>query len=93
MTGGGHWLHLSVSRTSRLPTWGDLVCARDELGYGDRVFVQLVPPRRAWMNLHSYCLHLQHRLDADTVPPCIWEGVGDGANYRREGALFGKKVT
>lgn len=92
--GGGHWLHLSVSRANRLPTWADLVLVRDELGFGERVFVQLLPPRRAWLNFHSYVLHLMHRLDGPTVPEVLWNQEGcDGANYRREGAVLGRKVT
>lgn len=90
----GHWLHISVSRRNRLPTWGDLVLVRDELGYGDRCFVQLLPPRRAWLNIHSYCLHLVHRLDAPTVPEILWDQEGaDGSNYRDQGAVVGRKVT
>lgn len=73
--GAGHWLHLSVSRERRLPTWGDLVRARDALGYQDRCFVQLVPPRSHWLNVHSHTLHLLHRLDAPTVPDTLWRDV------------------
>lgn len=90
----GHWLHLSVSRATRLPTWADLVLARDELGYGDRSFVQLLPPRRAWLNIHSYCLHLVCRLDAPTVPEILWNQEGaNGENYRAAGSQAGRRVT
>lgn len=82
----GHWLHLSVSRPRRLPTWGDLVTARDELGYRDRLFVQVMPPASAWLNLHSHCLHLMHRLDAPTVPELVWNQFGcDGSHYGKPG--------
>jgi len=84
----GHWLHLSVSREKRLPTWPDLCTARDALGYRDRLFVQLIPPASAWLNVHSHCLHLWHRLDAETVPRAIWDQVGaDGTHYGKAGAL------
>ena len=90
----GHWLHLSVTRANRLPTWGDLVLVRDELGFADRVFVQLLPPARAWLNVHSYCLHLFHRLDAEVVPQALWDQEGaTGEGYRREGTLVGRRVT
>jgi hypothetical protein len=81
--GAGDWLHLSISRARRLPTWGDLVTARDALGYEDIYFVQQLPPRRNWLNVHSFCLHLLHRLDQETVPRLLWadqEGA-TGKNY------------
>lgn len=74
----GHWLHLSVSRERRLPTWGDLVAARDAAGYGDRFFVQLVPPASHWLNRHPYTLHLFHRLDQETIPRPVWDQQGVG---------------
>lgn len=90
----GHWLHLSVSRANRLPSWADLVLVRDEFGFADRLFVQLLPPASAWLNDHSYVLHLLHRLDAETCPRVLWDQQGaTGENYRREGALVGRRVT
>jgi hypothetical protein len=80
--GDGHWLHLSVARARRLPTWGDLVTARDAMGYSALLFVQLLPPASAWLNIHSHCLHLQRRLDAEVVPRALWDQVGaTGAAY------------
>jgi hypothetical protein len=81
--GAGNWLHLSVSRARRLPTWGDLVSTRDALGYEELYFLQQLPPRRHWLNVHPYCLHLLHRLDQEAVPRLLWEGQegGDGSNY------------
>lgn len=87
----GSWLHLSVSRPLRLPTWSDLVIAREELGFADRIFVQLLPPRAYWLNIAGYVLHLLHRVDADTVPPMLWQTEGaDGAGYRKPGTLDGR---
>jgi hypothetical protein len=84
----GHWLHLSISRSRRLPTWGDLCAARDALGYKEVLFVQLVPPASAWLNMHSHCLHLFHRLDGDTVPSSLWrQADADGTHYGRRGSL------
>lgn len=84
----GHWLHLSISRAKRLPTWGDLCTARDALGYKERLFVQLVPPASAWLNMHSHCLHLLHRLDDKSVPDLLWNQVGTtGTHYGKPGSL------
>lgn len=86
--GAGVWLHMSVSRKTRLPTWDDLVLAREELGFKDLLFIQLLPPTRAWLNVHSYCLHLLHRLDAEVVPRMLWDQEGaDGENYRKPGSM------
>lgn len=80
----GHWLHLSVSRQARMPDWGDLVMARDAMGYREWLFVQILAPRSAWLNVHQYCLHLWHRLDTDTIPPAVWYQEGaDGRAYGR----------
>lgn len=81
--GAGDWLHVSVSRARRLPTWGDLVTARDALGYGELYFLQQLPPRRHWLNVHNYCLHLLHRIDQDAVPRLLWAGqeAADGSSY------------
>lgn len=81
--GAGNWLHLSVSRARRMPTWGDLVTTRDALGYEDVYFLQQLPPRRCWLNVHPFCLHLLHRIDQDAVPRLLWaeqEGA-TGATY------------
>lgn len=83
----GHWLHLSISRARRLPTWGDLCTARDQLGYRERLFVQMVPPASAWLNMHSYCLHLICRLDGETIPAVMWQQGGDGSRYGKRGSI------
>jgi len=85
----GDWLHLSISRSSRLPTWADLCAARDELGYADRTLCKLLPPATHWLNVHEYTLHLFCRLDGETVPRVLWDQIGcDGQNYRKP-APFG----
>lgn len=89
--GAGHWLHISVSHARRLPTWSELVQARDELGYGSLVFVQLLPPVSAWINVHEYVLHALARLDAPTVPRALWDQHGaDGEHYGKRAPLRGR---
>jgi hypothetical protein len=87
----GTWLHVSVSRSNRLPTWADLVLTREEMGYADRPFVQLLPPKSHWLNMAGFCLHLFHRVDAETVPRILWDQEGcDGTAYRKPGTLDGR---
>lgn len=88
--GAGAWLHMSCSRARRMPTWDDLVLAREELGFGERIFVQLLPPVKYWLNIHNYCLHVFHRLDAETVPRMLWDQEGaTGEFYRKKAPLSG----
>lgn len=82
MPDGGVWLHLSVSRARRLPTWGDLVTARDALGYEDLLMIKMVPPKRYWLNIHNFCLHLLHHIDQPAVPKELYDQYGaDGKAY------------
>ena len=67
----GVWLHVSVSRMGRLPSWSDLKRAK-KMFLGDRVAIQLFPPEASWINIAD-CLHLFTRLDADTVDSRMWE--------------------
>ena len=67
----GYWLHMSVSRMGKIPSWNELKKAKETF-FGDRPAVQLFPPKESWISI-SECLHLFSRLDADTVPPQIWK--------------------
>lgn len=84
LVGDEDWLHLSVSRKRRMPLWHDLLLARDELFGPERLFVQLVPPASAWLNMHPFCMHLFSRVTGPTVPDWLWKGqaAADGSNYR-----------
>lgn len=68
----GTWLHASLSHRERLPLWRELVEVKTTF-FGDRPVVQVIPPEKYYINLHPRCLHLFERLDADTVPPGLWE--------------------
>lgn len=67
----GLWFHCSLASPTRLPSWKFLRDAK-ELFMGDRLCVQILPPRAHYLNVHPNCLHLFHRLDADTLPPEVW---------------------
>ncbi len=80
----GVWLHLSISRQTRIPSWDDLVRVRDAMGYAEFLFVQVLAPRSFWLNVHDYCMHLQSRLDRETLPRRLWDQHGsDGSRYGR----------
>lgn len=65
---GKHWLHVSVSRNSFLPSWDDLREVKDLFVGKDRLAVQILPKAADHYNLHPHCLHLWCCLDGDPVP-------------------------
>ena len=73
---GHRWRHLSVSARGRLPTWEELVAVKEVFLGTDSVAVQVLPPRREWVNDHPNVLHLFVRLDERAVP-----------DFRRQGTL------
>lgn len=62
------WVHLSLSHPKRLPTWTELVDAKELFIGLERAAYQVVPPRSQYVNLHPYCLHLWSCLDEDPMP-------------------------
>lgn len=68
----GHiWLHFSISRTQVtevLPSWDQLVRAKEALLGADTKAIQVLPPRKQWVNIHPGVLHLWVCLDADPLP-------------------------
>ncbi|HET9748349.1 MAG TPA: hypothetical protein VFS06_03510 [Casimicrobiaceae bacterium] len=69
----GVWLHVSLSRAGKLPSWEDVREVKDIFIGRDRCAIHMVPPEKFYVNLHPYTLHLFSRLDADTVPPRLYE--------------------
>lgn len=72
--GAGEWLHVSLARPHKLPTWEDVARVKSVF-LGDELCVQVLPPRRQYVNVHPYCLHLWRRLDAPTLPGGLVENV------------------
>ena len=58
MESGEHFLHVSVSRRSRLPSWDDLKLVKKSFIGEDREAVHVLPKASDYINLHPYCLHL-----------------------------------
>lgn len=65
---GKRWVHLSVAHPSRLPTWAELVDAKEFLVGKDEYAVQVLPPRAEHVNIHPYCLHLFHCVEGNQLP-------------------------
>ncbi len=69
----GVWLHVSVSRGHKLPSWTDMREAKDIFIGRERCAIHMIPPDEFWVNLHPHTLHLFTRLDGPTVPPALYE--------------------
>lgn len=72
---GKFWLHVSVSRADRLPSWGDLTEVKDAFIGRDKLAVQVLPRKADYVNCHEFCLHLFHCLDGDPCPDFRRDGL------------------
>ncbi len=61
------WIHLSLARPDRMPDYNDLVNIRHDF-LGNRKVIMVLPEIDKHVNIHPYCLHLFHCLDADSLP-------------------------
>jgi hypothetical protein len=53
----GLW-HLSISRTDRYPSWGEIYRARYDLLPDEITMAMYLPPKAEYVNLHPNCFHL-----------------------------------
>ncbi len=65
---GKRWVHLSISRSDRLPSWDELKECKDLFLGRDVLAVQVLPPASKHVNIHPYVLHLWRCLDGDPCP-------------------------
>ena len=72
---GRPWLHASVSRRDRLPSWEDLNEVKDIFVGKDRKAVQVLPPEVEKVNVHPFCLHLFSCL-SEALLPDFTRGMG-----------------
>jgi hypothetical protein len=71
---GRLWLHLSVASPDRLPTWTELVAAKEWIAGTHRYAYQVVPPRSRYVNQHPNCLHLFVPVEGDPPLPDFTNG-------------------
>lgn len=65
---GQDWLHVSVSRRSRLPSYDDLKKIKHDFIGDDRAAYQAFPKASEHVNLHEFCLHLWSPTEFDPFP-------------------------
>jgi hypothetical protein len=65
---GRLWIHVSVSRTNRLPDWNDLRAVKNLFMGAERRAVQNLPPESEYYNYHPYCLHMYSPFGHEPIP-------------------------
>jgi hydroxyacyl-ACP dehydratase HTD2-like protein with hotdog domain len=65
---GKTWLHVSMSRRSRIPTYDDMKEVKEIFVGRDRQAVQIFPKESEHINIHPYCLHLFCAVEGDGLP-------------------------
>ena len=68
MDDGRRWLHFSLVHRHSVPTWSDLVAAKEALLGPETKAILVIAPRSQWVNIHPNCLHLFVCLDGDPLP-------------------------
>lgn len=72
---GRRWVHVSVARPDRLPSWEDLVFAKELILGRETTALQVIPPRSRYVNQHPFCLHLWSCADGDVTPDFTHGGM------------------
>lgn len=63
------WIHISLSRKERLPSWGDIKKVKELFLGDDLTAIQVFPPKDQFINDNPYVLHLWHRLGGKPLLP------------------------
>lgn len=73
---GEGWEHVSVSLTTRCPSWEEMCFIKSMFWDKEDCVVQYHPPEREYVNNHPYCLHLWRPIGADIpMPPSYMVGA------------------
>lgn len=54
---GNQWLHVSVSRAARMPTYQELKMIKNDF-IGNRKAIFIFPKKERFINIHPHCMHL-----------------------------------
>ena len=72
---GKNWIHVSVSRRSKVPSYDDLKLVKKLFIGDDLEAYQVFPKKSNHVNIHEYCLHLW-ATDSGPVLPDFTHGTG-----------------
>lgn len=73
--GGQRWMHVSLSRQSKLPSYADICRVKEEIIGKEKKAIQVHPPESEHVNIHPYCLHLWSPIGHDPLPDFRIMGV------------------
>ncbi len=62
------WLHVSLSRADRLPSYDDMKAVKDVFVGREATACQVFAPASKHVNIMPHCLHLWSCLDGDVTP-------------------------
>lgn len=66
------WEHVSVSTSTRCPTWEEMCLVKKLFWRDDETVVQFHPAESEYVNRHPFCLHLWRDVETDhQLPPRI----------------------
>lgn len=68
----GGWEHVSVSTSTRCPTWEEMCFIKEQFWDGDDCVVQFHPPESEYVNNHPFCLHLWRPIGLNITTPPAW---------------------
>ena len=66
---GAGWEHVSVSGRDRCPTWDEMCQVKAMFWDEDDCVIQYHPPKRDYVNIHPYCLHMWRPVGVDFPKP------------------------
>ena len=72
---GKTWLHVSMSRQKRLPSYEDMQDVKALFIGKDRQALQIFPAESKHINIHPFCLHLWCAVEGDGLPDFGREGT------------------
>ena len=73
---GETWLHVSMSRPNKYPTYEELKTVKKVFIGSERDAVQIFPKESNHVNIHNYCFHLFSCLNKSDVLPDFTHGTG-----------------
>jgi hypothetical protein len=71
---GRLWLHISMAGRYRVPTWAELVAAKEWIAGTESVGYQVLPPRSQWVNIHATALHIWVPMEGQPPLPDFTQG-------------------